>query len=105
MSQSRRRATCGVCVLDQTVSLSSKENALLCLLAANRGRVLSRTAIFDLLYGLTAYQPFDKAIDIHICRIRTKLARAAPHARRYIETFPGRGYALRPATPESESQR
>lgn len=85
-------------VLSRPVSLSAKENAVLCLLAAHRGRVLSRSAIFDLLYGLTDYQPFDKAIDIHICRIRTKLAQAAPHVRSYIETFPGRGYALRAAT-------
>lgn len=83
-------------VLSQPISLSAKENAVLCMLATNRGRVLPRAAIFDLLYGLTEYQPFDKAIDIHICRIRNKLAQVAPHARGYIETFPGRGYALRP---------
>ncbi len=87
-------------VLSQAIGLSAKENAVLCLLATNRGRVLPRAAIFDMLYGLTEYQPFDKAIDLHICRIRNKLARAAPHARDYIETFPGRGYALRaPAMP------
>jgi two-component system, cell cycle response regulator CtrA len=87
------------------VNLSSKENALLCLLAAQRGRVLSRNAIFDLLYGLTDYQPFDKAIDIHICRIRAKLAQVAPQARHYIETFPGRGYALRSPAPVPGPQR
>jgi two-component system, cell cycle response regulator CtrA len=86
-------------IQSRPVSLSAKENAVLRLLAANSGRVLPRTAIFDLLYGLTDYQPFDKAIDIHICRIRTKLARVAPHARDYIETFPGRGYALRMVNP------
>lgn len=77
------------------VSLSGKENAVLGLLAAHRGRVLPRAAIFDLLYGLSDYQPFEKAVDIHICRIRTKLAQVAPQARDYIETIPGRGYALR----------
>ena len=87
-------------VLSRPISLSAKENAVLCLLATNRGRVLPRAAIFDLLYGLTEYQPFDKAIDIHICRIRNKLAQGAPHARGYIETFPGRGYALRPTASE-----
>lgn len=90
-------------ILSQPVTLSAKENAVLCLLASNRGRVLARTAIFDLLYGLSDYQPFDKAIDIHICRIRNKLAQVAPQARDYIQTFPGRGYALRAttaATPE-----
>lgn len=92
-------------VQSRPVSLSAKENAVLCLLAANRGRVLPRAAIFDLLYGLTDYQPFDKAIDLHICRIRTKLAQAAPHARDYIETFPGRGYALRPVAAPAGPQR
>lgn len=86
-------------VLSRAISLSAKESAVLCLLATNRGRVLPRAAIFDLLYGLTDYQPFDKAIDLHICRIRSKLAQAAPHARDYIETFPGRGYALRAPAP------
>lgn len=89
-------------ILSQPVSLSAKENAVLCLLAANRGRVLARAAIFDLLYGLSDYQPFDKAIDIHICRIRNKMAQVAPHARDYIETFPGRGYALRAAIRPAE---
>lgn len=99
-------------VQSRPVGLSAKENAVLCLLASHRGRVLSRTAIFDLLYGLTDYQPFAKAVDLHICRIRTKLSQVAPHLRGYIETFPGRGYALRavprpdtPAGQESVTQR
>jgi two-component system cell cycle response regulator CtrA len=82
----------------QPVSLSTKENSVLCLLATNRGRVVARRAIFDLLYGLSDYQPFDKTIDIHICRIRTKLAQVAPQGRDCIETYPGRGYALRVIT-------
>lgn len=86
-------------IQSRPVSLSAKENAVLCLLATNRGRVLPRSAIFDLLYGLSDYQPFEKAIDIHICRIRNKMAQVAPHGRDFIETFPGRGYALRVATP------
>lgn len=81
------------------VSLSAKENAVLCLLATNRGRVLPRAAIFDLLYGLSEYQPFDKAIDIHICRIRNKMAQVVPHGRDFIQTFPGRGYALSAPDP------
>ncbi len=77
------------------VKLSAKENAVLCLLASNQGRVMPRTAIFELLYGLSEYQPFDKAVDIHICRIRSKFARVTPEASKMIETFPRRGYALR----------
>lgn len=86
-------------IQSQPVTLSAKENAVLCLLATNKGRVLARAAIFDLLYGLSDYQPFDKAIDIHICRIRNKMAQVTPQARDYIETFPGRGYALRVPAP------
>ncbi|WP_374434202.1 response regulator transcription factor [Tabrizicola sp.] len=82
-------------IQSRPVRLSGKEHAVLCLLAAQNGRVLPRAAIFDLLYGLTDYQPFEKAVDIHICRIRTKLAQVAPHVRSYIQTIPGRGYALR----------
>jgi len=82
-------------ILSLPVKLSAKENAVLCLLASNQGRVLPRTAIYERLYGLSDYQPFDKAVDIHICRIRSKFARVAPEASNVIETFPRRGYALR----------
>lgn len=81
--------------MSRPVKLSAKENAVLCLLASNQGRVLPRTAIFDLLYGLSEYQPFGKAVDIHICRIRSKFASVIPEASNVIETFPRRGYALR----------
>lgn len=81
--------------MSRPVKLSAKEHAVLCLLASNQGRVLPRTAIFELLYGLSEYQPFDKAVDIHICRIRRKFASVTPKASNVIETFPRRGYALR----------
>jgi two-component system cell cycle response regulator CtrA len=36
--------------------------------------------------------PFEKVIDVYICKIRKKLDAATPGGGRYIETVPGRGY-------------
>ncbi|MFD2739545.1 response regulator transcription factor [Sulfitobacter aestuarii] len=78
----------------QEVRLSTKENEVLRFLALNRGKVLPRSAIFDALYTLSDYQPHEKSIDVHICKIRRKLSDHTADGRNYIETFSGRGYAL-----------
>ena len=37
-------------------------------------------------------QPFDKVIDVYICKIRKKIDQAAASGHNYIETVHGRGY-------------
>ena len=81
-------------VAGREVRLSTKENEILRFLALNMGRVMPRSAIFDALYMLSDYQPHAKSIDVHICKIRKKLADYSLDGQSYIETFSGRGYAL-----------
>lgn len=68
----------------------------------NARRVVSKAAIYDALYGMAEDQPFDKVIDVYICKIRKKIASAAGPGHRYIETVHGRGYKLSP--PEMHPQ-
>ena len=39
-------------------------------------------------------QPFDKVIDVYICKLRKKISNAAQSGAQYIETVHGRGFKL-----------
>jgi two-component system OmpR family response regulator len=54
-------------------------------------RVLTREQMLDLARGPTA-EPYDRAIDVQVCRLRRKLAEAAPGGGDLIRTFRGEGY-------------
>jgi two-component system cell cycle response regulator CtrA len=60
----------------------------------NSNKVISNNAIYDAVYGMSADQPFDKVIDVYICKLRKKIASAADTGAQYIETIHGRGYKL-----------
>ncbi len=79
-------------VAGQRVKLSRREHAIFQHLALNADRVVPKSAIYDAVYGMADDQPFDKVIDVYICKIRKKLAQAAPSGHQYIETVYGRGY-------------
>lgn len=83
-------------VAGETVFLSGREHAVFRQLALNASRVVSKAAIYDAVYGMAEEQPFDKVIDVYICKIRKKIASAAGGGHRYIETVHGRGYKLSP---------
>ncbi len=85
-------------VAGATVFLSGREHAVFRQLALNASRVVSKAAIYDAVYGMAEEQPFDKVIDVYICKIRKKIAQAAG-GHRYIETVQGRGYKLAPPLP------
>ena len=70
--------------------LTSLEQSLLYLLAANAGRLLTRDEILDYVWG-TDYVAKSNVVDRHIRNLRVKLQN---HFRRprYIATVPGRGY-------------
>lgn len=87
-------------VAGETVFLSGREHAVFKQLVLNAQRVVSKAAIYDALYGMAEDQPFDKVIDVYICKIRKKIALAAGTGHRYIETVHGRGYKLSP--PEAQ---
>ena len=81
-------------VCGQRVKLSKREHTIFQQLVLNARKVISKAAIYDAVYGMSEEQPFDKVIDVYICKIRKKIAQAAPSGHPYIETVHGRGYKL-----------
>jgi heavy metal response regulator len=75
----------------QVLQLTSKEYALLLLLARNQGRVLSRTLIAEAIWGLFHDQQ-SNAVDALVRRLRAKLD--TPFATTLLHTIRGTGYAL-----------
>jgi DNA-binding response OmpR family regulator len=73
------------------VSLTPAEFRLLVALVGARGRVLSRQALLDALHGTAAGDALERTIDVHIGRLRDKLAEV-PTNPRYIVTVRGAGY-------------
>ncbi|KFE35694.1 response regulator transcription factor [Thioclava atlantica] len=74
------------------LKLSNREHAIFQHLALNANKVISKGAIYDAVYGMSDDQPFDKVIDVYICKLRKKIADASPSGHQYIETVYGRGY-------------
>lgn len=70
--------------------LTSLEQNLLYLFAANAGRLLTRNEILDYLWG-TDYAAESNVVDRHVRNLRAKLQNDWRHPR-YIETIPGQGY-------------
>ena len=75
------------------VHLTSKEYAILELLAIRKGTVLTKEMFLDHLYG-GIDEPEVKIIDVFVCKLRKKLAEASGGVN-YIETVWGRGYMLK----------
>jgi two-component system phosphate regulon response regulator OmpR len=63
--------------------LTSYQFELLCALAVNAGRVMSREALMDRLRG-EELEAFDRSIDVHVSRIRAAIEDDPKHARRVI---------------------
>lgn len=78
--------------------LTSLEQSLLYLLAANAGRLLTRDEILDHLWGVD-YVAESNVVDRHIRNLRVKLQNSHRHPR-YIATVPGRGYRFVPTTED-----
>ncbi len=79
-----------VMVADKPVDLTPSEFDLLAALMAAPGRVFSRLELLDRLQG-TAYEGYERTIDVHIRNLRTKIEPDASNPR-YIETVYGAGY-------------
>jgi two-component system response regulator RegX3 len=75
-----------------TTSLPPKEFALLYLLAANAGRVLTRQVIIDRVWGID-YFGDTKTLDVHIKRLRDRIEDESAEPT-LIRTVPGVGYTL-----------
>jgi DNA-binding response OmpR family regulator len=78
------------------LGLTSLEQSLLYLLAANAGRLLTRDEILDHLWG-TDFVSESNIVDRHIRNLRIKLQNDYRRPR-YIATVPGKGYRFLPVT-------
>ena len=73
--------------------LTAHEYELLCALARNCGRVLTRDQLLDEMKGDHADDAFDRSIDVHVSRLRQKIEPDPRHPR-YVKTVRGAGYLL-----------
>lgn len=80
---------------DTLVQLSGGEYELLAAFVSRPQRVLSREQLLDLARGRDA-QPFDRAIDVQVSRLRRKIE-ADPNNPVFIKTVRGGGYMFTPA--------
>jgi two-component system, OmpR family, response regulator VicR len=80
-------------VHDKDVDLTSKEFALLSLLASNPGRVFSRVQLLEHVWGYEFYGDA-RTVDVHIRHLREKIE-SDPSAPQLILTVWGAGYKFR----------
>jgi two-component system alkaline phosphatase synthesis response regulator PhoP len=79
-----------VTVAGRRVELTPTEFQLVAALAAQPGRVFTRSQLLDAVHGV-AFESYERAIDAHVKNIRRKLE-PDPRAPRYIQTVFGVGY-------------
>ncbi len=79
-----------VTVAKKEVPFPRKEFETLVYLIRNRGRVMTRQALLDAVWGENVYV-VDRTVDVHIRKIREKLGKHGNH----IETVKGVGYRFR----------
>ena len=72
------------------VELTPTEFQLLATLAAQPGRIFTRSQLLDAVHGV-AFESYERAIDTHIKNIRRKLE-PEPRSPRYLLTVYGVGY-------------
>lgn len=75
------------------IHLTSKEYGVLELLVLRKGSLLTKEMFLNHLYG-GIDEPDLKIIDVFVCKLRKKLAKATDGTN-YIETIWGRGYILK----------
>jgi len=77
-------------VKEQLVDLTPSEFTLLTTLMSTPGKVFTRLELLDRLQG-TAYEGYERTIDVHIRNLRTKIEPDAANPQ-YIQTVYGVGY-------------
>ena len=82
---------CEVSVEDRSIMLTFREFELLWFLASHKGRVFTRDALLNKVWGYD-YFGGDRTVDVHIRRLRSKID-DANHA--FIETVRNIGYRFR----------
>jgi DNA-binding response OmpR family regulator len=84
-------ANCEVSINGMPVELTFKEYELLTFLAKDRGRVFTREALLDRIWGYD-YFGGDRTVDVHIRRLRSKIE---SYGDTYIETVRNIGYRFK----------
>jgi DNA-binding response OmpR family regulator len=84
-------AKCEVSVAGRLIVLTFREYELLKFLAGNRGRVFSREALLNRVWGYDYYGG-DRTVDVHIRRLRSKIEDSS-HT--FIETVRNIGYRFK----------
>ena len=75
------------------IDLSPKEFEILCLLAANPGRVFTRDVLLEKIWGFDSVRE-TRTVDVHIRYLRQKIE-PDPTEPKYIETIRGVGYRFK----------
>ncbi len=75
------------------LALTTKEFAILELLALRKGQTLAKSLFLNHLYG-GIEEPDLKIVDVFVCKLRRKLEKASS-GDIFIETVWGRGYVMR----------
>jgi DNA-binding response OmpR family regulator len=81
-------AKCEVSIDEKQLALTFKEYELLKFLARNKGRVFTREALLNEVWGYDYYGG-DRTVDVHIRRLRSKLD---DYTNNYIQTVRNVGY-------------
>ncbi len=84
-------AKCEVSIEDRLVMLTFKEYELLKFLASHRGRVFTREAVLNKVWGYDYYGG-DRTVDVHVRRLRSKIENSG-HT--FIETVRNIGYRFK----------
>jgi two-component system, OmpR family, alkaline phosphatase synthesis response regulator PhoP len=77
-------------VADRPIDLTPTEFQLLATLAAQPGRIFTRSQLLDAVHGV-AFESYERAIDTHVKNLRRKLE-PDPRQPRYLLTVYGVGY-------------
>lgn len=85
----------------RAVVLSVREFELLVALVRREGRVVSREALYGLVWGGTL-RTGDRSVDVYVHKLRVKLEQALP-GRRFIHTHVGFGYRFQPEVVDGPS--
>ena len=91
-----------VAIYGTELILTSKEYAILELLAMKRGSVLAKETFLNHIYG-GMDEPELKIVDVFICKLRKKIANLTGGIN-LIETAWGRGYTIRDLDEEQKVQ-
>ncbi len=76
---------------EREIILTKTEFNILNLLLSRAGKVFTRSELLDSVWEKVEDEPFDRAIDVHIRHIRSKLGECG----KYIETIRGVGYKIK----------